>query len=92
MADEPLAHPSFEDVADSVVRGHVRSMLDRGLVEGELHTALGGDWTVYLGLQITRLGRSYLSRHREDRDGWKNTADRAHRGSRGSDQHAEERL
>ena len=38
MADEPLAHPSLEDVPDSVVRDQVRSMLDRGLVEGELHT------------------------------------------------------
>ena len=33
-ADEPLAHPSLEDVADSVVRDYVRSMVDRGLVEG----------------------------------------------------------
>lgn len=68
LADEPLAHSSLEDVPDSVVRDHVRSMLDRGLVEGELHTDPGGRWTVYPGLQITRLGRSYLSRHREDRD------------------------
>lgn len=62
MADEPLAHPRLEDVPDSVVRDHVKSLLDRGLAEGELHTDLGGRWTVYPGLQITRLGRSYLSR------------------------------
>lgn len=65
MADEALAHPSLEGVPDSVVRDHVRSLLDRGLVEGELHTDLGGRWTVYPGLQITRLGRSYLSRRLE---------------------------
>lgn len=62
MADEPPAHPSLEDVPDSVVRDHVRSMLDRGLAEGKLHTDLGDRWTVYPGLQITRLDRSYLSR------------------------------
>ena len=26
MADEPRAHPSLDDVPDSVVRDHVRSM------------------------------------------------------------------
>ena len=80
MAEEPLAHPRLEDVPDSEVRDHVRSMLDRGLVEGELHTALGGQWTVYPGLEITRLGRSYLSRHREDRGGWRKTAYRTRHG------------
>ena len=69
MADEPLAHPSLEDVPDSVVRDQVRSMLDRGLVEGELHTTPEGRWIVYPGLRITLLGRSYLSRHIETVDG-----------------------
>ena len=69
ITDEPLARPSFEDVADAVVRDHVRLMLDQGLVEGELHTTLSGPWTVYPGPQITRSGRSYLGRHRDDRDG-----------------------
>ena len=68
-ADEPLAHPSLEDVADFVVRDYVRSMVDRGLVEGELHTTPGGRWTVYPGLQITRSGRSYLSRRLDGLDG-----------------------
>ena len=65
-ADEPLAHPSLEDVSDSVVRDHVRAMLDRGLVTGELHVALRGRWIVDPGLRITPLGRSYLSRHIDD--------------------------
>ena len=69
LADEPLAHPRLQGVADSVVRDHVRSMLDRGLVEGELHTTPGGRWTVYRGLRITPSGRSYLSRRRDDQDG-----------------------
>ena len=69
MADEPLAHPSLEGVPDSVVRDQVRSMLDRGLVGGELHTTPEGRWIVYPGLQITLLGRSYLSRHIETVDG-----------------------
>ncbi|MDE2922091.1 MAG: hypothetical protein OYL92_10530 [Acidobacteriota bacterium] len=68
MADEPLVHPSLENTADSVVLDHVRSMLERGLVEGELHTTQGGYWTVYPGQRITRLGRSYLSRRHADRD------------------------
>ena len=69
LADEPLAHPRLQGMADSVVRDNVRSMLDRGLVEGELHTTPGGRWTVYPGLRITRSGRSYLNRRRGDRDG-----------------------
>lgn len=69
IGDEPLAHPSLEDVPDSVVRDQVRSMLDRGLVEGELHTTPEGRWIVYPGLRITLLGRSYLSRHIETVDG-----------------------
>ena len=69
MADEPLVHPSLEDAEDSSVLDLVRSMLDRGLVEGELHTAPGDDWTVYRGLRITRLGRLYMSRRLDDRDG-----------------------
>jgi len=87
-ADEPLAHPSLEDVADSVVRDYVRSMVDRGLVEGELHTTPGGRWTVYPGLQITRSGRSYLSRRLDGLDGGRNTADRAHRGATGDAEEA----
>ena len=35
ITDEPLAHPSLEDVADSVVRDHLRLMVDQGLVEGD---------------------------------------------------------
>lgn len=62
MADEPLTHPSLKGVPDSVVRDHVKLMLIRGLVTGELHTAFHNRWTVYPGLQITRLGREYLSR------------------------------
>ena len=65
-ADEPLAHPSLEDVSDSVVRDHVRAMLDRGHVTGELHVAPGGRWIVDPGLRITLLGRAYLSRHIDD--------------------------
>jgi hypothetical protein len=66
MADEPLAYRSLDDVSDSVVRDHVRSILDRGLVSGEVHVALGGRWSVDPGLQITPLGRSYMSRHLDD--------------------------
>jgi len=63
MADEPLTHPILKGVPDSVVRDHVKLMLIRGLVTGELHTAFNNRWTVYPGLQITRLGREWLSQH-----------------------------
>ena len=64
IADEPVAHPSLEDVPDSIVREHVKSMLAQGLVTGELYTASDNRWIVEPGLRITRLGRSYLGKHR----------------------------
>jgi len=60
LADDPPTHPTLDGVPDSVVRDHVRVMLGRGLVTGELHTAFNNRWTVYPGLEITRLGREYL--------------------------------
>lgn len=63
VAEEPLRHPSLQDVPDSLVRERVQSMLAQGLVTGELYTAFNGRWIVEPGLRITRLGRQYLSEH-----------------------------
>ncbi len=71
MADEPLAHPSLEDVADSAVRDYVKLMgLDRRLVEGELHTTPGGRWTALpLACRPRARAARYLSRRLDDRVG-----------------------
>ena len=60
VADEPLTHPSLEDVPDSMVRERVKWMLAERLVTGELFTACNGRWIVEPGLRITRSGRAYL--------------------------------
>lgn len=64
VANEPLVHPSLEDVPDSIVRKLVKFLLAEGLVTGELYLACNNRWILEPGLRITRLGREYLCERR----------------------------